>query len=81
MFAARYFNPRYWAARFFPKVGEDLVAGAECVLALTTSLSDAAITRTAALSDAAVTVTSAISDTLTLTGTISPTLTFETELC
>lgn len=81
MFAARYFNPRYWAARFFPKVGEDIVAGAECVVALTSALSDAAITRTAALSDAAVTVTGALSDTLTLTGGMSGTLTLETELC
>jgi hypothetical protein len=23
MFASRYFNPRFWAERFFPKVGED----------------------------------------------------------
>ena len=24
MFPARYFSPRYWAARFWPKVGSDI---------------------------------------------------------
>lgn len=27
MFTSRYFNPRYWAARFWPKIGGILNAG------------------------------------------------------
>jgi len=32
MFAARYFNPRYWAKRFWPKVG-GLPPSPDCFLA------------------------------------------------
>lgn len=41
MFASRYFNPRYWASRFWPKIGGiPVVITPDCFTLVTSSIND-----------------------------------------
>lgn len=44
MWPARYFNPRYWASRYWPKVGDSPVVDPHIVTVMSWNLSDSETT-------------------------------------
>ncbi len=41
MFASRFFNPRYWASRYWPKVGlNPPISGKDCFIGLVSTITD-----------------------------------------